>query len=53
MSKCPGKAFFGDFNKQFWRDLFITHQGNGSKMTFVAGATKINLKNFENLVTIG
>ena len=27
------------------RDLFSTNQGNGSEMRFVAGATKINLKN--------
>ena len=26
------------------RDLFSTNQGNGSELTFVAGATKINLK---------
>ena len=28
-------------------DLFSTNQGNGSEMTFVAGATKINLKNLK------
>ena len=31
--------------RQVLRDLFSTDQGNGSDMTFVAGATKINLKN--------
>ena len=31
--------------RQFLRDLLSTDQGNGSDMTFVAGATKINLKN--------
>ena len=25
----------------------ITHEGNGSEMKFVAGATKINLKNLK------
>ena len=30
----------------FW-DLFSTSQENGSNMTFVAGATKINLKNLK------
>ena len=29
------------------RDLFSTNQGNGSEMRFVAGATKINLKNLK------
>ena len=29
------------------RDLFSTNQGNGSKMTYVARATKINLKNLK------
>ena len=33
--------------KQVLRDLFSTNQGNDSEMTFVAGATKVNLKNFE------
>ena len=28
-------------------DLFSADQGNGSGMAFVAGATKINLKNLE------
>ena len=31
--------------RQFLRDLLSTDQGNGSDMTFVAGATKIILKN--------
>ena len=35
--------------KHVFHDLFSTNQGNGSYMTFMAGATKINLKNFENL----
>ena len=34
-------------------DLFGINQGNVSEITFVAGATKINVKNFENLVMIG
>ena len=29
------------------RDLFSTTEGNGSEMTFVAGGTKINLKNLK------
>ena len=29
------------------RNLFSTDQGNGSYMTFVAGATKISLKNLK------
>ena len=29
------------------RDLFSTNQENGSEMRFVAGATKINLKNLK------
>ena len=29
--------------RQVLRDLFRTNQGNGSEMTFVAGATKVNL----------
>ena len=33
--------------RQVLRDLFGTNQANGSDMTFVAGATKINLKNLE------
>ena len=33
--------------RQILRDLFGTNQGNGSKLTFVAGATKINLKNLK------
>ena len=32
---------------QVLRDLFSTNQGNGSEMTFVAGATKINFKNLK------
>ena len=37
------------------RDLFSTEQGNGSEMTFVKGATKINLKpqTFEYLAMTG
>ena len=33
--------------RQILRVLFGTNQGNGSEMTFVTGATKINLKNLE------
>ena len=33
--------------RQVLRDLFSTDQGNGSNMTFVAGTTKINLKNLK------
>ena len=29
------------------RDLFSTNQGNGSEMTFVAGASKINVRNLK------
>ena len=32
---------------QVLRGLFSTIQGNGSEMTIVPGATKINLKNLE------
>ena len=37
------------------RDLFSTEQGNDSEMTFVKGATKINLKpqTFEYLAMTG
>ena len=31
--------------RQVLRDLFSINQGNGSEMTFVAGATKVILKN--------
>ena len=34
-------------DKQVLRNLFGTNQANGSGMTFVAGATKINLKNLK------
>ena len=37
-------------NKQVLGDLFRTNQGNGSEMTFVAGGTKINLKNLKTLL---
>ena len=33
--------------RQVLRVLFSTNQGNGSDMTFVAAATKINLKNLK------
>ena len=33
--------------RQILRDLFSTNQGNGSEMIFMAGATKINLKNLK------
>ena len=29
------------------RDLFSDNHGNGSEMTYVAGVTKINLKNLK------
>ena len=32
---------------QVLRDLFSINQGNGSEIRFVAGATKINLKNLK------
>ena len=33
--------------RQVLRDLFSANQGYGSEMTFVAGATKVNLKNLK------
>ena len=33
--------------RKLFRDLFCTDQGNGSGMTFVTGATKINFKNLK------
>ena len=33
--------------RQVLRDLFRTIEGSGSNMTFLAGATKINLKNLK------
>ena len=33
--------------RQVLRKLFSINQGNGSDTTFVAGATKINLKNLQ------
>ena len=33
--------------RQVLRDLFSTNQGNGSEMTFVAGATKVHVKNLK------
>ena len=33
--------------RKLLRDLFSTNQGNGSEMRFVAGATKISLKNLK------
>ena len=33
--------------RQVLRDQFSTNQRNGSEMRFVAGATKINLKNLK------
>ena len=38
---------------QVLRDLCSANQVNGSEMSFVAGATKINLKKFKNLAMIG
>ena len=32
---------------QVLRNLFITNRGNGSEITFVVGATKIELKNLK------
>ena len=32
------------------RDLSGTKQGNGSKITIVAGATEINLKNLKTMI---
>ena len=34
--------------RQVLRDLFSTNQGNGSEMTFVAGANKVYIKNLKN-----
>ena len=36
--------------RQVFHDLFSANQGNGSDMTFVAGATKINLKNLASII---
>ena len=33
--------------RQILRDLFSTNQGNGSKMTFVAGANKVHMKDLK------
>ena len=33
--------------RQVIRDLFSTNQGNGSKMTFVAGTNKVHIKNLK------
>ena len=33
--------------RQVLRDLFGTNQGNGSKMTFVAGTNKVHMKNLK------
>ena len=33
--------------RQVLRDLFSINQGNGSDVTFNAGATKVNLKNLK------
>ena len=33
--------------KQVLRDLFSINEGNGSDVTFNAGATKVNLKNLK------
>ena len=38
--------------RQLLRDLFSTNQGNGSEMIFVAGATKINLKNLKTYLCL-
>ena len=34
--------------RQVLRDLFGTNQGNGSKMTFVAGTNKVHMKNLNS-----
>ena len=39
--------------RQVLWNLFNTNQVNGSEMTFVAGATKINLKNLEMSLMLG
>ena len=46
------RHFLRDFNNSFQltvsiKDLFSTNQENGTEMRFVAGATKINLKNLK------
>ena len=50
--KFPEETFKGDFNKQFlkinlllWKKALL--HTDGSEMTFVAGATKVNLKNLK------
>ena len=57
--KFPEETFLRDFNKQFLKLMkkAVLHtttlmhckarQGYGSEMTFVAGATKVNLKNLK------
>ena len=36
-----------DKTRQPIRNLFNANQGNGSETTFLAGATKVNLKNMK------
>ena len=36
--------------RQVLHDLFSINQGNGSEVTFVALATKVNLKNLKSLL---
>ena len=38
--------------KQVLGDLFSINQGNGSEVTFVAWATKVNLKNLKMLLSL-
>ena len=33
--------------REVWPDLFSTNQGNGSKMTFVAGTNNVHMKNLK------
>ena len=38
--------------RQNLRDLYSTNQGTGSEMIFVAGASKINLKNLKTYLCL-
>ena len=38
--------------RQILRDLYSTNQGTGSEMIFVAGASKINLKNLKTYLCL-
>ena len=37
--------------REVLRDLYSTNQGNTPAMTFVKGATKVNLKNLKKAMT--